>query len=480
MFFVSSMGAQSLNKESYRMDTPLSPGIAGNSINDLLVRGDTLYAASDEGLAFTRDYGHTWSRYTHENGIGKGGISALDVRNGVVWISTGFDTLIDHSHLPAGGGVGYSEDHGRTWHWFRQPMDSVHETGYKPTTTHVQNNTYDLAITENTVWIASFGGGLRKSDDMGKTWQVVTVDNAPFDALGKLSHRVFSVLYDQPDLWVGSAGGVHRSSDSGLTWKTFSHQNQEYPISGNFVVALGKQKTAEKNIIWAATWPTTTESGDTTEFKAVSKSEDDGLTWKTMLKNESAHNFAFHESVVYVATDNGVYMSPDYGETWAVYPAMYDEQTNRTIYDLETGCVTAGPRDALWIGTSDGLGMTRNNGLTWTVFQVYVSTHESDEPETYACPNPFSPSRDRRLNDAGHCRFVYSVERPAHVTVTVYDFGMNLVTSLEYEAVSPGLQSEPVWTGRNDLGNQVANGVYFYRVQVSGEGTYWGKVIVVD
>lgn len=471
---------QRLQKDSYRMSGDFSAGPAGNGMIDLLIRDDVLYAAGDEGIAFTDDLGQTWTRATHENGIGKGGVSALDVRDGLIWIATGYDTLIDKEGLPAGGGVGYSEDSGQTWHWFSQPKDPRDVEFYKPTTTHVQNITYDLAITDEAVWIASFGGGLRKYSRADETWQVVTVDGFPFDAYGYLTHRVFSVIYDETSLWVGSAGGIHKSSDGGMNWTTFSHQNQEQPISGNFVVALAKQKTARRELIWAATWPTTTESGDDTEFKAVSKSEDGGLSWTTVLPYESAHNFAFRDSIVYVATDNGVFMSPDYGKTWAVYPVMADLRTGRTIYDETINCVAAGSGNALWIGTSDGLGLTRDNGLTWSVFQIYIIPGRSGEPETYACPNPFSSMRDRQLNGQGHCRFVYTAEHPTQVTLSIYDFGMNLVTTLDYAVVQPGVQSEPVWTGVNDLGDRVANGVYFYRVQVAGEGEYWGKVMVVN
>ena len=469
---------QSLHKESYRLAGHFSPGPAGNGIIDLTVENGTLYAAADEGIGLTEDAGSTWLQSTHANGIGKGGVSAIDVKDNMIWIATGYDTVTDQGTLPAGGGVGYSTDRGETWHWFRQPVDARDVEFYKPTTTHIQNITYDLAITEDAVWIASFGGGLRRSEDMGRTWQVVTVDGIPFDALGYLTHRAFSVYYDGEALWAGTAGGIHKSLDGGGTWTTFNHRNNG--ISGNFVVAIRHQRTGTRDIIWASTWPTTTESGDETEFKAVSKSEDGGLTWDTCLRDESAHNFAFDDSLVYIATDHGVFMSPDYGETWAVYPDIYDAVANRSIYDSEINTVAAGPEGTLWIGTSDGLGMTPDNGLTWTVFQVFVEPGMEKVPGTYACPNPFSPMRDRRLNEEGHCRFVYHAARPGRTTVTLYDYEMNRVTSIAYQVTRPGVQSEPVWNGRNDLGDLVANGVYFYRIRVEGEGEWWGKVMVVN
>ena len=37
-----------------------------------------------------------------------------------------------------------------------------------------------------------------------------------------------------------------------------------------------------------------------------------------------------------------------------------------------------------------------------------------------------------------------------------------------------------IWNGRNDRGEVVANGVYFYSLHLEGEGVFWGKFIVMD
>jgi hypothetical protein len=460
--------------------------IASGGINDLTCVGDTVWAAHGEGLSFTPDGGGTWTNIGHGNGLGKGGASAFAGLSGIVWAATGYDTLTeDAGNLPAGGGVGYSTDGGNTWHWTSQPKDSRTETRYKPTTTHIQNITYDLTIvptaTDTTVWIASFGGGLRRSNDRGATWEVITVDGNPFDAAGNLSHRAFSVFFDGQALWAGTAGGLHKSTDNGETWTTFTHRNQRRGISGNFVVAISRQKTTERDIVWAATVETTSESNDSTEFRGVSKSEDGGLTWSHVLKGVFPHNFAFDGAAVYVASDSGLYKSPDYGETWAVFPAIRDSDSGEPVYGMEANCSAVDPGHALWAGTSDGLARTADDGASWKVFRAFKTPGQAGEPATYAYPNPFSPFRDNLAGADGHVRFQYRTVKPAQVTVRVYDFGMNLVRN----AVSgrdrpvPGDYCE-VWDGRNDFGDMSANGVYFYRIDVSGEGLVWGKVILMN
>lgn len=488
LVLAAGLRAQAPGKQGFRLDTGSEPRPLSNGINDLLSVGGRVWAANGEGLSVTADRGASWRNIGHGDGIGKGGISALDVCGNRVWAATGYDTLtsVDPSALPAGGGVGTSADGGGTWVWMPQPVDSREETRYSPTTTHVQNITYDLAIvpgpSDTTVWIASFAGGFRKSSDRGRTWEVVTVDGRPFDPVPDLSHRAFSIHFDGRSLWAGSAGGVHRSDDNGLTWTTFNHRNQPRGISGNFVVAIATQKTAERDIVWAATIETTSESGDTTETRGVSMSEDGGLTWSVKLPGVFAHNFAFHGPSVYVATDSGLYVSPDAGGRWALFGPIADQETGAIVTGPEVNCaaVDSAAFD-LWVGTSDGLALTGDGGATWSVFRSFRTPGAAGEPDTYAYPNPFSPFRDNLIGENGHVRFQYRLAGPARVTVRVYDFSMRLVAEAvtDRERPAAGDYAE-LWDGRNDFGEAVANGVYFYRIDVTGGKSRWGKVIVMN
>ena len=58
---------------------------------------------------------------------------------------------------------------------------------------------------------------------------------------------------------------------------------------------------------------------------------------------------------------------------------------------------------------------------------------------------------------------------------------MNLVRTVveDKDRFSPGDYSE-VWDGRNEIGDRVANGVYFYQIVLTGEEPLWGKIIVVN
>lgn len=467
-------------QKGYFLDQPVETKIPSNSINDIVAFGKDLWIATGNGLAKTQDRGETWEICTQKNGLGKGSVSAIAIVEGLIWVATAYDTTTPLGTFPAGGGLSWSTDNGRTWHWIPQPVDSKEETGYKPTTTNIQNLTYDIEIVvdgkDTTVWIASFGGGLRKSTDRGKTWEVVTVDGYPFDALGFLTHRAFSVFFDGTSLWAGTAGGIHQSLDMGKTWVTYNHQNQSHPISGNFVVAIATQKTEEREIVWAGT----VNALDSTEFRAVSKSEDNGLTWSTYLSGIFAYNFAFDGSKVFVATDQGLYYSPDYGETWSRFPEIRDMETGETFFNGEVYSVAVDQEGVLWVGGSEGLAWTSNLGLTWHIFRSFPTPGEKGEPKTYAYPNPFSPlGTHLEGKSEGYVRFQYTVQTPSRITVRVYDSGMHLVRTVVQGKERPQGSFSEMWDGQNELGEVVANGVYFYRIDIGNEKPLWGKVMVI-
>ena len=474
---VSGVQGQLQRTNGFSLNQNAGPALMSNAINDIMIVDEDVWVATGRGLSLTTDGGETWTAFTHEDSLGKGGVSAMAERDGIVWVATAFDTMTDVGEMTAGGGLSYTTDHGDTWHWISQPVDSRYETEYAPTTTNVQNITYDIALTDSAVWIASFAGGLRKSTDWGATWDVVTVDGLPFDVVDHLTHRVFSVISVDGNIWVGSAGGIHKSTDGGRHWTSFNHQNQVRGISGNFVVALGHQSHPDKDIIWGATLAAI----DSAEFYAVSKTQDGGLTWSTCLEREFAHNFAFDGSAVYAATDNGLFKSLDFGETWSVFPQIIDSETGEGVYTTEMYSVDVGQQSVLWVGGADGLARTSDNGITWKVFRAFRVPGEEGTPKTYAYPNPFSPVRHHQIGGDGYVRFQYQTTRSTTVTVRVYDFGMNLVATIVEEKARPveGDYAE-VWNGRNQVGDMVANGVYFYTITMQGEAPLWGKVMVVN
>lgn len=490
VLIMSQIYGQVLFENGFRLGKPTqfsgnSETILGNGIVDIIVMQDSIvFAGTGYGLNMTKDRGQSWDNFTAANYRGKGGVSAITMMgDSVLWIATAYDTLIREDHLSAGGGISYTHDLGETWIHIPQPRDpdiSPDSLGYSPTTTNVQNLTYDIAVLDSSIWIASFGGGLRKSEDMGQTWQVVTTDGLPFSSLDYLNHRAFSLLAENGNIWVGTAHGISKSTDRGKTWQRFTHQNQAYPISGNFVVSLGFQQYVRSSgdtvkTIWAAT----IEATDNDEVRAVSKSVNGGETWEVMLQGTFPHNFTFDDSVVYVAADEGLFISNDGGKNWYNVPPIKDPITGEEILTevyYSAGVSHRQTGKLLWVGSSDGLASTFDNGNTWKVHRSYQSTRKQSTPDAYAYPSPFSPSRH------DYIRFQYDIQQAGEVTIDIYDFAMDKVASIrEYESSPAGNSKDrsAKWNGKNKRGDVVASGVYFFRVNVDGKIS-WGNLVVIN
>jgi hypothetical protein len=463
----SLLRAQLLKTYQLGASQTAQKGLAGNGISDIKEGKGVLWFGTGHGLSRTTDQGAMFESFGTGQGIGHGSVSGLWVNGDTVIVATATDTLtkVSSQSLSKGTGLSITMDGGRTWMHVGQPG-----------TTPIQNLAYDVEALNGTVWITCFGGGLMKSKDWCRTWEVATPDTFVFDPGKRLNHRAFAVTSGDGDLYVGTAEGVNKSQDGGKTWINFNRNNQAQPLSGNFITALAFQKTKSKSVIWAASW----KAEGANEFYAISKSENGGLSWQTMLKDEQAHNFAFDDSIAYVATNSGLYKSIDFGATWYLFPAPRDAESSNRVYDLETDSCW-GRNGVLWLGSTDGLARTNNNGNTWKVFRAFVATGQAGEPRTYAYPNPFSPMRHNQLGGDGHVRFQYNTKADTRVTIKVFDYAMDLVTTVVDNQFRRGpADYSDVWNGRNDYRDAVANGVYFYKVDLDGDGVYWGKVMIVN
>ncbi len=472
-FLLSAIYGQGIQIKAFKMaeemnDQPYSSRLKGYGIVDLLTKDSLLWAASGYALNKTSDGGEHWQIYTSEQYISKGGVTAIGYMDKqTLWIASAFDTTAAGEDLSAGGGLSYTRDKGASWTHISQPIDSVDEEDYKPTTTNIQNITYDIAFIDSTIWIASFGGGLRRSDDMGQNWQVITTDGNSFDPLNQiygLNHRAFSLLSENGNLWVGTAQGISKSSDNGQTWHRFTATNQEQHISGNFVVALGYQEY--DNSVWAAT----IEATDTSEVRAVSKTSNGGQTWEVMLEGNFAHNFGFDGPKVYVAVDEGLYVSDDGGKNWYKAGNIRSYESREELFFQEYYSVAVhniNMEKYLWVGTSRGLALTKNNGNSWSIIPAFVSDKEKSLNKVYAYPSPFTPRID------GYCQFQIDRLAVQGIKIQIFDFSMDKVKTV------PINNYRPKWDGTNDAGETVASGIYFFRAEVDGKVS-WGKIVIIN
>ena len=450
--------------------------------------------------------------------MGRGGISALAAHGDTVWAGTLFDSLMaDNQSRQIGSGLSWSTDAGASWQ--RLSNEALFDTLIP-----VNNACFGLAVEGDTVWAAFFAGSSMRSTDFGRTWEQVPpggadrvwynnraermrVDSlkevgateaaiaraqAEADSIGVLTrlHRTFSVAAYGDTVWIGTGMGVASSFDFGDTWTVHQRDSEGLPgqISGHWGVAVKRQIRPDgQSVIWVGADVTDAPYG---QVRAINRTEDNGATW-TFSGPTFAWDFAFAADSVWAGSNEGLFLSPDHGESWI--EVQVQDMRNQDLllrppfvgierFPLPDGQI------ALWAGADNGLGRSLDGGLTWTVlsFPVRVPAIDSGEMigegglvdnqgvKTYAAPNPFAPSREP-------CRVVYGLAEADEVSVSIYDFSSRKVRTLvDAESRPGGHHHGEFWDGLDDAGNQVANGVYFFRVETAGGSRAFGKVVVLD
>jgi photosystem II stability/assembly factor-like uncharacterized protein len=482
-----------LNNQGVQSSVPPS-----NSVSHISAEGTSLWIGTGKGLARSPNGGHSWESFRSIPEFVSRSIFAIDLHGDTTWASTGFTKDVDGQGVQTGTGFTYSTNNGTTWIHLPQPLDdrgdSLETYGnntvkFLPIVVPEQNVTFDVDVTDSVVWITSWSSGLRKSTNLGQTWQRIVLPSqdrntiSPSDVLGNYSidprkdnnFLAFSVLAQTDSIiWSGTAGGINKSTDSGLSWSKYTTLNQQAHILGNWVIAIEGQPLDSLYRLWCTNWKADI---DPNEQFGVSYTDDGGRIWKNFLHGIKAYDFAFRDSIAYIATDEGVYRTSDGGTSWNRSGTIIDKTTGQRITSssfFSVGVIG----DTVYCGSDDGLVKTIDNathpfGETWEVLRAYqpVGTTSS----TYAYPNPFSPAQEIE-------RFHYSTGGvPASVTIEIFDFGMNRVRTVVKDAQRLGTQEhDEIWDGRDDARNQVTNGVYFYRVVLNDGDPVWGKVMVLE
>ena len=387
---------------------PSIRALLGNGIGELGTDGQYLWAGTDAGVSrlslFALESGD-WTTFTAADGLGADNITTMAVGNGEVWVAAAHDSSVMQSEV--GDGISVTRDGGQTWETFRP------ERAFG-----LANTVWGLAVTPHAVWAAAwnafglFDSGLIRSKDGGQTWESFTPnprDNGEF---------TFTVVADEPRVWVGTAGGIARSVDDGVTWTVADTADG---LTGNWVFALDVQQVNGDSILWAGSWPSVAG-----KRYGVVRSFDDGATWTAIdnFMDIQVIDFAFVDSTVWVASFDGLWTSPDAGTTWQ----RFDEQDG--LAEGETVSVHA-LGDTVWVGSSsNGLSTTTNAGAAWSVTRASFPTvalgapAQTDTIQTYAFPNPFSPVNH------GVVRIRFSLSTSADVTVDIYDVANQRVKTL--------------------------------------------------
>ncbi|OIO62058.1 MAG: hypothetical protein AUJ47_08460 [Candidatus Marinimicrobia bacterium CG1_02_48_14] len=524
---ISTAFGQLMRPSTYGMmagDSTLS-GLIGTGISDIKESSNAIWLGSGHGISKTTDDGETFRSFSRQfSNISYGGVSAMAVQGDTAWFAFAIDSLVGEETMQTGTGIARTLDGGQNWTLLPQPMDSlrwIYEWNSDHTAivdsssevyssihlfgqvldavdvvTPIKNVTFDLAFDGKRLWASSFAGGLRKSYDLGDTWERVLLpwdDYTELDSLLlvnlqseiiadssshyfvidpvlHLNHRVFSVIAWGDTIWAGSAGGANFSRDGGRSWKHYSSSTSN--MSGNWIVAMHRQNRNDgSTVIWAST---VTTGGS--EVTGLSYFREDEKYWYTTMPNKRFHNFASSGVAIYAAGEDGLFKSKD-GDHFAVFPPIQSADGSSNIFSDAAYSVLVRDDGGVWVGTGDGLAITYNEGLTW---QIEKAQAQLSGQTLIAFPNPFYPSLSKQLNNEGHLIIQYDALVGQSTTVKIFDWVMSEVATLQDgNSIASSGSQEIYWTGRNSAGQLVSNGTYFVQLK-AGDDISWTKVMVIN
>jgi hypothetical protein len=479
-----------------------------NSVVRMLTVGDTIWFQSGSGLMRTIDHFNSFENYYGVEPFGNEDLSGIAIYQNLIVVSTLTVEELNGESIQTGTGIKVSTDYGVHWNSYPQPVDGRYDTtliygsnqiSVLPMVVPQQNVSFDIAITHTkndlsnyTIWIASWGGSLRKSTDYGNTWQRVLLPPDNLDSivvtqtgytfalhvLNNKNQTPFSIkALNDSTIFVGTANGINKSTDWGLSWRKYNYQNTgpgTRRVSGDFVVNLHIQKAGGKDIIWGAC----KRAEDNNEINAISYSTNYGLNWAYTLADVNPRNITSKDSAIFAESDEGLWRSALGKFEWTKPGLIYDEITKDLV---KTNNFYSGSyfNDTLYFGSADGLCRTIDNGQSWNgkwkIYRAMKTIDLNSDLKTYAAPNPFAPNNEVvRI-------FYKSGKATSKITIKVFDFGMNPVrTVIRNAARNSADELFTIWDGKNDNGYQVANGVYFYRIEIDSDTPVWGKILVIQ
>jgi len=146
------------------------------------------------------------------------------------------------------------------------------------------------------------------------------------------------------------------------------------------------------------------------------------------------------------------------GSQWST-PALID-----TCEGFGAGITYDPISDRIWVAWT-----SLRDGY-WAVYASYTQAVGVEERS----PNPRSPSFPRLFQNypnpaQGRATINYQLPQDMHVALEIYSLAGQHVRTLVNESLRAGYYTA-VWDGRDSCGQQVASGVYFYRLSATSQG----------
>lgn len=365
-------------------------------INSLTVIGTDLYVGTDAGLYLTPDKGLTWTAVNagltnlSVTCIAASGTNIYAGTQGGIFLSTNrgsswkaIDTDLSNTFVTSLVVKGTTLYAGTNGGMFRSTTNGAH---WEETNTGLTNTTVRAVLIKGTTLFAGTAGGVFRSTNSGSNWTLVN-DGLTNTSVTKLAVSGGNVI-------AGTKSGIFLSANDGISWTAMNGnlvlpgKEYLYPNVYDFAVndsviyvtsyPFGVSRTVNNGASWTALSPQFQTNHPNTlaldpdgtiyagmYFRSVYKSSKNFDNWMRMdafLANSIIRSISSRGNSLYVASDAGVGVSMNEGNTWTGIPSPENIFSVSNIAAVDSN-VFVSVRSSSYFGTY-GYGST-NNGATW-------------------------------------------------------------------------------------------------------------------
>lgn len=281
----------------------------------------------------------------------------------------------------------------------------------------------------NTILAGTYQNYIYRSTNNGSSWSKITdgFDRSTIASFGADSSGI---------IFAGTDNNIYRSTSDGTSWAKVANN-----ITPNYVLSFAVSK------------------GDSvfvgTSDRGILRSGDKGISWKkvnagldTTDEIRSINATLLDGQIFAASKKSGIYHSTNYGNSW--------NKIDSGLTDMQTTILALSSNRYLYAGGS-GFNIFR------TTLQVPILSSIIQEkpgaPFSFEVkqnfPNPFNPVT--KIN--------YEIKEQNHVILNIYDIAGRWIKNLHTGIQSAGFFSV-TWDGRNENGELVGTGAYFYQLKV--------------
>lgn len=362
----------------------IGPAIMGGRIDDIAVAETdpkTIYlGAAAGGLWKSTDGGMTWTPlFDDEPNPSIGAVAVAPSNPSIVWVGTG--EANNRQSASWGDGVFKSTDGGKTWaHMGLDDTQAIGRVVIDPTNPDV---VYVAALGH--LWGPNPERGLFKTSDGGKTWNKVLfinndtgVSDVAIDPQSPTT--LYAAAYERRrTVWGfnggGPDGGIYKSTDGGANWSKLTTDLPNTGDIGRCAVAVYRK---DPNVVYALI--------QSNKDGGVFRSEDKGATWRKMGSDDPRPSYF---SQIRIDPNNdlriwmggvNLYYSDDGGKS-------FNQQRVRDVHsDFHAIWIDPENSNFILVGCDGGIYESRDAGRDWDhlnvmpLGQAYEVGYDNQQP----------------------------------------------------------------------------------------------------